>query len=109
MKGFGGVPGNMQALFKQAQKMQQQLKQVQEESAAFVEECSAGGGVVKAAANGKNQLVSLTISKDVVNPDDIEMLTDLILAAANEALEKVQAKVKTELEKVTGGVSIPGL
>lgn len=109
MKGFGGVPGNMQALFKQAQKMQTQLKQAQEEAGKFIEESSAGGGVVKAAANGKNQLVSLSISKEVVNPNDIDMLVDLVLSAANEALEKVQARVRSELEKVTGGVNIPGM
>ena len=108
-KGFKGMPGNMQGLMKQAQQMQEQLQVAQDKAAEITDEGSAGGGMVKAVMNGKNKLVSIAIEKDVVDPDDIEMLQDLILAAVNEASEKVQASVKSELEKVTGGLNVPGL
>ncbi len=109
-KGFGGgMPGNMKALMQQAQKMQQDLMKAQEESENFTEEGSAGGGMVKAVANGKNQIVSLEIEKEVVDPEDVEMLQDLIVAASNEALRKVGEKVKEEMAKMTGGMQIPGL
>lgn len=108
-KGFGGIPGNMQGLMKQAQKMQENIQKAQEDSEALQAEASAGGGMVKAVANGKNQLISLEIERDVVDPEDVEMLQDLIVAAANEALAKVQESVRQELAKATGGMSIPGL
>ena len=101
-KGFGGLPGNMQGLVKQAQKMQEQLKQAQEEAENISAEGSAGGGMVKVVANGKQRLVSIEIQKDVANPADVEMLQDLILAAANDALEQVQESVRTKYEKITG-------
>ena len=109
MKGFGGVPGNMQALIKQAQKMQEELKKAQDQAESTVAEGSSGGGMVKVTANGKNQITAVMIEKEVVNPEDIEMLQDLIVAAVNEALVKVQEEVKSELAKVTGGMNIPGL
>lgn len=105
----GGLPGNMQALMKQAQQMQQKLLDAQEKADEFEDEGTSGGGMVKAVANGKNQLVSLTIEKDCVDPNDVEMLQDLIIAATNEALRKVSEKVKTELSKITGGMSLPGM
>ena len=108
-KGFAGVPGNMQAIMRQAQKMQQELKKAQEESESFTAEGTAGGGMVKVMANGRNQLTAVTMEKEVVNPEDLEMLQDLVLAAANDALKKVQAVVKSRLEEVTGGINIPGL
>lgn len=108
-KGFGGMPGNIQAIMKQAQKMQQQLQKTQEEAANLTADGSSGGGMVKVVANGKNQLVSIAIEKEVVNPSDVEMLQDLILAACNEALNKAQDKLKEEVAKVTGGMDIPGL
>lgn len=107
-KGFGGLPGNMQALMKQAQNMQQQLLKAQEESEGITAEGSAGGGMVKVVANGKNELVTVTVDPEVMS-DDVEMLQDLFLAAANEALRKVQEQVKSEMGKLTGGLNIPGL
>jgi DNA-binding YbaB/EbfC family protein len=108
-KGFSGMPGNMQAILKQAQKLQEQMKKAQQEAETFTEDASSGGGMVKVVAGGKNRLMSIEIDKQVVNPNDIEMLQDLILAACNEALQKVQTRVKTEMEKVTGGAPIPGM
>lgn len=108
-KGFGGMPGNMQAIMKQAQKMQVELEKAQQQAGNLTAEGSAGGGMVRAVANGKFQLTSLAIDAQVVTPDDIEMLQDLVLAATNEALQKAQEKYKEELAKVTGGMNIPGL
>ena len=108
-KGFSGVPGNMQALVKQAQKMQQDLQKAQQEAELFSADGTAGGGVVKIVANGKQEIVSVAISKEVVNPDDVEMLQDLVRAAANEALTKVREHTKNALGSVTGGLNIPGL
>jgi DNA-binding YbaB/EbfC family protein len=108
-KGFPGVPGGMQGLMKQAQKMQQDLLRAQEDAQNVSAEGGAGGGVVKAVANGKNQLTSITIQKEAVNPDDVEMLQDLIMAACNDALTKVQEQVKAQLAKVTGGMNLPGM
>jgi len=107
-KGFQ-MPGNMQAILKQAQKMQEDLMRAQEESRLVTAEASAGGGMVRALVNGGNQLVSITISKEVVNPEDIEMLQDLVVAAVNEAMEKVGNATKEKMKKVTGGLNIPGL
>jgi len=109
VKGFGGIPGNMQAVLKQAQKMQEELQKAQEEATSLTAEGSAGGGMVKAVANGENRIVSLQIDKQVVDPQDVDMLQDLIVAAVNEALAKVQETVQERLSKVTGGMNIPGL
>ena len=110
MKGFGGggLPGNLQGIMKQAQKMQEQMRQVQEDASKAVFEGSAGGGAVKATANGKFELVSVAISRDAVNPDDVDMLQDMVLVACNDALSKAQENLKTEMGKVTGGMNIPG-
>ena len=107
--GFGGMPGNMQAMMQQAQKMQQELQKVQEEAQNLTAEGSAGGGMVKVVATGGQQVESVTIDKEVVNPDDIEMLQDLIVAATNDAFNNVQEQVKEKMAKVTGGMNIPGL
>ncbi|MCB0311404.1 MAG: YbaB/EbfC family nucleoid-associated protein [Bdellovibrionales bacterium] len=109
-KGFKGFPGNMQGLMKQAQQMQQQLKATQDNAVNLTAEGSAGGGMVKAVMNGKHKLVSISLEKDVVDPNnlDIDMIQDLIIAAVNEASEKVQDAVQAEIEKVTGGLSLPG-
>jgi DNA-binding YbaB/EbfC family protein len=109
MKGFPGMPGNIQQLMKQAQKMQEDLKRVQADAELVTMEGSAGGGMVKVVANGKNQLVSIVIDRQVVNPDDIEMLQDLTLAACNDALEKVQENMKQQMSKLTSGMNIPGM
>ena len=108
-QGFGGMPGNMKDLMKQAQKMKQDLEKAQAEAKSITAESSSGGGMVKAVANGENQIVSLTIDKEVVNPEDVDMLQDLILAARNEALRNVQDSVQDEISKITGGLSIPGM
>ncbi len=108
-KGFPGMPGGMQNLMKQAQKMQDDLAKAHQDAENFSAEGSAGGGAVKVSVNGKYNLLSVQIQKDAVNPDDVEMLQDLFMAATNEALEKVKANLKSSLAKVTGGMSIPGL
>ena len=101
-KGFGN-------LMRQAQQLQAKMQQVQEEMATRTVEASAGGGMVTAVANGRHELVSVKIEKEVVNPADVEMLQDLILAAVNEALKKSQEMVAEEMKKLTGGLNIPGL
>lgn len=108
-KGFGGMPGNMQEIMKQAQKMQEKLLKAQEETEKITAEVSSGGGMVKVVMNGKYQITSLTIDKEVVNPSDIEMLQDLVKAAVNEAAVKVQDTIKNEMSKATGGMNIPGM
>jgi len=96
-------------IMKQAQLMQQKMQRLQEEAAEKTAEASAGGGAVSAVVNGKNQILSLSIKKEAVDPDDVEMLQDLIVAAVNEALAKVHADLAEQMSKVTGGLSIPGL
>jgi DNA-binding YbaB/EbfC family protein len=96
-------------LMKQAQKMQQEMGRIQEESKKKTVEASAGGGMIVATANGAMEIVSIKIEKDVVNPDDIEMLQDLVVAAINEALRRAQQMVSEDMSKVTGGMNIPGL
>ena len=98
--------GNM---MKQAQQLQSKMLRLQEELAEKTVEASAGGGMVKVVANGKQQIVSVQIEKEVVDPDDVEMLQDLVLAAANDALTRSQEMVSTEMSKLTGGLNIPGL
>lgn len=111
MKGFGGFPGggNMQGLLKQAQKMQEQMKKTQDEMDKLIADGNAGGGAVKTVANGKGELLSIELSKEAVDPNDIEVLQEMILVAVNSALSTAREKAKAELEKVTGGFSIPGL
>lgn len=102
MKGLG-------KMMKQAQQLQAKMLKLQEELAEKTVETSSGGGMVKVVANGKQQLVSIQIEPEVVDPDDVEMLQDLILAAANDALAKAQEMVTGEMNKLTGGLNIPGL
>lgn len=108
-KGFGGMPGNMQAMMKQAQKMQQDLLKAQQAAELLTSEGSAGGGMVKVIVNGKNEIESLEIQKEAVDPEDVEMLQDMIVAACNQALQDVQEQSKAAINKVTGGMNIPGL
>jgi DNA-binding YbaB/EbfC family protein len=98
--------GNM---MKQAQKLQSRMLKLQEEMAEKTVEASSGGGMVKVVANGRHQLLSIQIDKEVVDPEDLEMLQDLILAAVNDALLKSQEMVTGEMSKLTGGMNIPGL
>ncbi len=96
-------------IMKQAQMMQQKMARLQEEAAQKTAEVSVGGGAVTAVVNGKNQLLSLTIKKEAVDPEDVEMLQDLVVSAVNEALKKVQNELASEMSKITGGLNIPGL
>ena len=105
----GGGMGNMGAMMKQAQKMQVELARAQEEIKDMTFEASAGGGMVKAVAQGDNSLVSLTIDPEAVDPEDVEMLQDMITAAVNEALRGVAAQGAQRINAATGGLSIPGL
>jgi nucleoid-associated protein EbfC len=98
--------GNM---MKQAQMMQQKLARMQQELEGRQVEASAGGGMVTAVVNGKQQLVSLRIERGVVDPEDVEMLQDLVVAATNEAIKKSQEMMQEEMGKITGGFNIPGL
>ncbi len=106
---FPGGKKGMKDLMKQAQKMQQDLAKAQEELAKQVVEGSAGGGMVKVEMNGRSEVLSVKIDPEVVDPDDIEMLEDLIIAAINEAQDKVSKSSENELGKLTGGMNIPGL
>ena len=100
---------NLGSIMKQAQKMQAQIAKIQEELALKTVEASAGGGMVTVVANGKQEIVSIKIEPEVVDPKDVEMLQDLVVAAVNEALRKSQEMVAEEMSKVTGGLQIPGL
>lgn len=98
--------GNM---LKQAQKLQSQIFKLQEEMADRTVETSVGGGMVRAVANGKQEILSVKIEPEVVDPDDVQMLEDLVVAAVNDVLKKAQEMVSEEMTKLTGGFKIPGL
>ena len=102
MKGMGNM-------MKQAQKLQSKMLRMQEELATKTIETTAGGGMITVVANGAQQIVSINIEKEVVDPDDVEMLQDLVIAAVNDALVKSQEMVSGEMGKLTGGMKIPGL
>lgn len=101
--------GNMSKMLKQAQKIQQDMARLQEELKERTVEASAGGGVVEVTVSGKQELLAIKLKPEVVDPEDIEMLQDLILAAVNEGLKKSQEMVAAEMSKITGGLNIPGL
>ncbi|ADI00842.1 MAG TPA: YbaB/EbfC family nucleoid-associated protein [Syntrophothermus lipocalidus] len=105
--GFGSF-GNLNKMMKQAQKMQQEMMKLQEELKERTVEASAGGGAVKVTVTGSQELVSISIAPEVVDPDDVEMLQDLVLAAVNEGLNKAREMAKSEMAKITGGVTLPG-
>jgi hypothetical protein len=100
---------NMNGMMKQAQKLQKKMLKTQEELATKTIEASAGGGMVKVIANGGQKIESILLEKEVVDPEDIEMLQDLVMAAVNDALTKSQEMVSAEMGKLTGGLNIPGL
>jgi nucleoid-associated protein EbfC len=102
MKGMGNM-------MKEAQKLQARMLKMQEELAEKTVESAVGGGMIKVVANGRNQVVTIRIEKEVVNPEDVEMLQDLILAAVNDALTKSQEMVAAQMGKLTGGLNLPGL
>ncbi len=107
--GFPGMGGNMQQLARQAQKLQQQMTKMQEELDAREYEATAGGGMVTAKVNGKKELLALTIKPEAVDPDDVEMLEDMVMAAVNEALRTAGETSEREMGKLTGGMNLGGL
>lgn len=102
VKGLGEI-------MKQAQKLQSKIAQIQEEMAHKTVETSVGGGIVKAVANGKQELLSIKIDPEIIKSDDMEMLEDLIVAAVNDVIKKSQEMVSQEISKISGGLKIPGL
>ena len=100
---------DMKQMMRQAQKMQKQLAQAQDELKDMTYEASAGGGMVKAVANGEGAIDSITIDPEAVDPEDVEMLQDMVLAAVNEALRGMADISSTKLNSVTGGMNIPGM
>lgn len=105
----GGMPGNMNNMIKQAQRMQEQMLKIQEEAEEKQVSASSGGGAVTVTVSGKKEVVSIKISPEAVDSDDVETLEDMILAATNEALRQAEEMMAQEMSKVTGGMSIPGL
>ena len=109
--GFRGMPGGMNqaAMMKQVQKMQQDIIRMQEELEAKVYTASAGGGMVKAQVSGKNELVALEINPDAVDPDDVEMLQDMVIAAVNEALRTAESDKNSNMSRMAGGLNLGGM
>ena len=110
-KGMGGGPQNMSAMIKQAQKMQEDMATLQEELDNREYDISAGGGVVGVKINGKKEILSIDIQPEIVDPDDIETLSDILVAAVNEAIKRVEDTNSAEMSKITGnmGMGMPGL
>lgn len=106
-RGMGGMGGNMNNMIRQAQKMQQDMLKAQEELENKTYEAAAGGGVVTATVSGKKELVSVAIDPEAVDPEDVEMLQDLIVAAVNEALRKANDDAASQMSKLTGGLNLP--
>ena len=106
---MGGGPSNMQSVLKQAQKMQEDMAAKQAELEEREDDISAGGGVVNVKINGKKEILSVKLSPEIVDPDDIETLEDLVVAAINEAIKKVEAVSAEEMQKITGSMGIPGI
>ena len=107
----GGMPGGMNqaAMMKQAQKLQQQMLQMQQEQEAKTFTAKAGGGMVSATVNVKHELVGLEINPEAVDPDDVEMLQDMVIAAVNEAMRTADAEVAQNMSRLTGGMNLGGL
>lgn len=105
--GFGG--GNLNNLMKQAQKLQKEMEQAQQELETKEFEASVGGGAVLVKVNGKKEVLSIKIKEEVVDPDDVEMLEDLVLSAVNEVLKKAEEETANKMGKLTGGLNIPGM
>jgi len=109
MRGGMGGGGNMNQMMKQVKKMQEQMLKAQEELATKTVEGTAGGGVVTVVVNGQKSVLSVTIKPEAVDPDDVEMLQDLVLTAVNDALAKAEELANQDMGKFTGGMNIPGL
>ena len=109
--GFRGMPGGMNqaAMMKQVQKMQQDMIRMQEELESKTYSATAGGGMVKAEVNGKNEIVSLMINPEAVDPDDVEMLQDMVIAAVNEAMRAADTESAQNMSRLTGGLNLGGL
>ena len=109
--GFRGMPGGMNqaAMMKQAQKMQQEMLRMQEEMENKTYTATAGGGMVTAEVSGKHQLVNLTIKEEAVDPDDVDMLQDMIIAAVNEAMRTADNEAANNMSRLTGGLNLGGL
>ena len=109
--GFRGMPGGMNqaAMIKQAQKMQQEMLRMQQEQEAKTFTAKAGGGMVAATVNGKHEMVNLEINPEAVDPDDVEMLQDMIIAAVNEAMRAADADAQSNMARLTGGFNLGGL
>ena len=105
----GGMPGNMNNLMKQAQRMQRQMETQQAELEAKEFSAASGGGVVEVTVSGKREVTKVKIDPEAVDPDDVEMLEDLIVAAVNEAMRNAESKMSSQMGKLTGGLNIPGL
>ena len=109
-QGFGGGPSNMQGMIKQAQKMQENLLKAQKELEEATYDVTAGGGAISLTITGDNQITNISINPDVVDPDDVEMLEDLMMSAFNEAIKKVEKEKGEKMNKLTGGMgSLGGL
>ena len=109
--GFRGMPGGMNqaAMMKQAQKLQQQMMQMQEEQEKMVHTATSGGGMVSATVNGKHEVVALEINPEAVDPDDVEMLQDMVMAAVNEAMRNADADAAQNMSRLTGGLNLGGM
>ena len=109
--GFRGMPGGMNqaAMMKQAQKMQQDMLRMQEEMENKTYDAAAGGGMVKATVNGKHEVVSIEINPEAVDPDDVEMLQDMVIAAVNEAMRTADTDAANNMSRLTGGLNLGGL
>ena len=108
-QGMGAAPQNMNAMIKQAQKIQEDMKVRQAEIEEMEFQATAGGGMVEVTISGKKEIKSIAIKPEIVNPDDIEMLQDLIMAATNEVIRKVEEFTNTEMDQITGSLNIPGV
>ena len=109
--GFRGMPGGMNqaAMMKQAQKLQQEMLRMQQEQEAASYTAKAGGGMVSATVNGKHEIVALSINPEAVDPDDVEMLQDMIMAAVNEAMRTADTAASENMSRLTGGMNLGGL
>ena len=108
-KGVGGGPGNMQSMIKQAQQMQEEMGKLQEELDVREYTVTAGGGAVTAVVDGKHIVKKLEINPEGVDPEDVDMLADLVMAAVNEAIRQAVDTSEAEMSKITGGINMPGL
>jgi len=106
---YKGGMNNMQGMLKKVQKMQAEMTKLQEDLKTRTAEATSGGGAVTAVANGNKEVVSITIKPEAVDPEDVEMLQDLIVTAVNDAMKKIDAMTETEMGKITGGMKMPGV